>query len=139
VKLTIYLHLLPKSSMVDLYLHSPIRLHGTVLNELRILITVLMLYAVTQGQDMAHLSAGRAMKSNSTSRVVAQLVKKFLASYVTRRCIAIFARGRHWLSFLSQLNPLHIIPWYFLTIHFNTALPSMLRSTQILHTALQYR
>jgi hypothetical protein len=32
VKLTTHLHLLPKSRMVELYLHSPIRLHGIVLN-----------------------------------------------------------------------------------------------------------
>jgi hypothetical protein len=27
-----YLHLVPRSRMVKLYLHSPIRLHGTVVN-----------------------------------------------------------------------------------------------------------
>jgi hypothetical protein len=33
VKLTIYLHLVLSSEMVELYRHSPIRLHGVVLNE----------------------------------------------------------------------------------------------------------
>jgi hypothetical protein len=32
VKLTTHLHLVPRSTMVDLNLHSPICLHGTVLN-----------------------------------------------------------------------------------------------------------
>jgi hypothetical protein len=32
VKLTIHLYLLPRSRMMELYLHSPVRLHGTVLN-----------------------------------------------------------------------------------------------------------
>jgi hypothetical protein len=32
MKLTIHLHLLPWSRMVELYLHSPIRLHGVMLN-----------------------------------------------------------------------------------------------------------
>jgi hypothetical protein len=32
VKLLIHLHLVPRSRMVELYLHSPIRLHGVVLN-----------------------------------------------------------------------------------------------------------
>jgi hypothetical protein len=31
VKLTTHLHLLPRSRKVELYLHSPIRLHGIVL------------------------------------------------------------------------------------------------------------
>jgi hypothetical protein len=33
VKLTTHLHLVPKSRMVELYLHSPISLRGVVLNE----------------------------------------------------------------------------------------------------------
>jgi hypothetical protein len=33
VKLTTLLRLVPRSRMVELYLHSPIRLHGVVLNE----------------------------------------------------------------------------------------------------------
>jgi hypothetical protein len=32
VKLTTHLHLVPRSRMVELYLHSPIRLHGVVIN-----------------------------------------------------------------------------------------------------------
>jgi hypothetical protein len=32
VKLTTHLHLVPSSGMVELYFHSPIRLHGMVLN-----------------------------------------------------------------------------------------------------------
>jgi hypothetical protein len=32
VKYTAYLHLVPKSRMVELYLHSPIRIHFAVLN-----------------------------------------------------------------------------------------------------------
>jgi hypothetical protein len=32
VKLTTHLHLVPKSRMVELYLHSPICLHGIVVN-----------------------------------------------------------------------------------------------------------
>jgi hypothetical protein len=32
VKLTTHLHLVLKSRMVELYLHSPTRLHGAVLN-----------------------------------------------------------------------------------------------------------
>jgi hypothetical protein len=34
IKLTTYLHLVPRSRKVELYLHSPICLHGIVLNEL---------------------------------------------------------------------------------------------------------
>jgi hypothetical protein len=34
VKLAAHLHLVPKSRMVELYNHSPIRLHGVVLNQL---------------------------------------------------------------------------------------------------------
>jgi hypothetical protein len=33
VKLTTHLHLVPRSRMVELYMHSPIRLHGAVLNQ----------------------------------------------------------------------------------------------------------
>jgi hypothetical protein len=40
VNLTIHLHLRPRW-MVELYLHSPIHLHGTVLNQLRIETTLL--------------------------------------------------------------------------------------------------
>jgi hypothetical protein len=36
MKLTTHLRLVPRSRMMDLYLHSPIRLHGAVLNELSI-------------------------------------------------------------------------------------------------------
>jgi hypothetical protein len=32
MKLTIHIHLVPRSRMVELYLHSPIRLDGIVLN-----------------------------------------------------------------------------------------------------------
>jgi hypothetical protein len=32
VKQTTHLHLVPRLRMVELYLHSPIRIHGTVLN-----------------------------------------------------------------------------------------------------------
>jgi hypothetical protein len=32
VKLTIHLHLVVRARMVELYLHSPIRLHGVMLN-----------------------------------------------------------------------------------------------------------
>jgi hypothetical protein len=32
MKLTIHLHLLPRLRMVELYLHSPIRFHGMMLN-----------------------------------------------------------------------------------------------------------
>jgi hypothetical protein len=34
VKVTTHFHLVPRSKMVELYLHSPIHLHGVVLNQL---------------------------------------------------------------------------------------------------------
>jgi hypothetical protein len=49
VKLTTHLYLVPKSGMVELHLHSPIRLHGTVFNSLRIGTTLrFTFYILTQ-------------------------------------------------------------------------------------------
>lgn len=41
MKLAIHFHPVPKSRMVEIYLHSPIRLHGVVLNEISIWTTLL--------------------------------------------------------------------------------------------------
>jgi hypothetical protein len=42
-------------------------------------------------------------------QTVAQLLRKFPASYDGRRIILVFARVHRWVCFLSQMNPIHTL------------------------------
>jgi len=53
---------------------------------------------------------------------VTQLVKKLSASYWKRRFVAVSATARHWTSFWSQTNTLHILTRNYLNTCLNISL-----------------
>jgi hypothetical protein len=70
---------------VELYLHSPIRLHGVVLRE-----STGQLYLYLLTKQLPPWSRDLLEKL-----IVAELVKKLPAFYGTRRLITVFKRARH--------------------------------------------
>jgi len=59
--------------------------------------------------------------------IVAQLVKKFLAFFGTRRFITVFSRSRQW----RQMNPVHNLTPYSYKMHLNILIPSTLRTPKL--------
>jgi hypothetical protein len=74
VKLASHLNLVPRLRMLELYLHSLIRLHGVALNGLSI------------GTDLSYLSLGheRRVATYEVGRAIAQAVSRWLPTSAVR-------------------------------------------------------
>ena len=63
-----------------------------------------------------------------------KVIKNVSVAYEKRRFVMVFARSKHLVSFLIQMNPFHIRPLYFLKTSSNTILSS---TTSLLYISKQ--